>query len=175
MDSIFGEIDTRLSLVPRWTVVPTIQKQNVAMHCFNVERIARRMAVHWLNILDPAVLDNLSQIALHHDDDEAVTGDMPSPAKSILAENYLDKVASAWYNEPGPLRELVKLADRMEAYWFLTVEVKLGNTFILGYREEVYKGMLDAARKAEGDLEDRLMDWIRQVDQIRGVTRVPIT
>ncbi len=37
----------RLSLVPRWSVVPTIQKQNVAEHTFHVLCLAVYLVVEF--------------------------------------------------------------------------------------------------------------------------------
>src|SRR4029453_14249195 len=137
MIEIFSELDLRLSVVPRWTVVPTLQNHTVAEHCFNVERIARRIAEHWFGIRDTDRLDRISQLALHHDDDEAITGDIPSPAKSVLSEDWIDSRSRLWYNAPSPLRDIVKLADLMEMYRFLVMEVMMGNRYIDGYLAEL--------------------------------------
>lgn len=177
MDPIFTEMDTRLSVITRWVVVNTIKKQSVAEHCFNVERIARRIAMQWFGIQDAKTLDTISQIALHHDDDEAVTGDIPSPAKNVLSEAYLDAHRDLWYNAPSPEREIVKLADKMEAYIFLSMETALGNSYIQDYRNEIAQKIINWI--SEGGFDDRIraviVDWLAKIRQMRGRTHGWVT
>lgn len=169
MTDIFTELDQRLSVVSRWAVVNTIKRQSVAEHCFNVERIARRIATQWISV-EFKMLDVISQIALHHDDDEAVIGDLPSPAKSVLSEEYLDKHRHLWYNQESQAHDIVKLADKMEAFWFLTMEAKLGNSYITEYRMELEHKVLDAADKFGWFVRDQALEWIKRVDTIKGKT-----
>jgi len=167
MNDIFNEMDTRLSVISRWVVVNTIKRQSVAEHCFNVERIARRIAEDWF---EGANLDLVSQIALHHDDDEAITGDIPGPSKNVLSEKYLDSLTRAWYNGPCLERQIVKLADKMEAYWFLTMEFKLGNKYITDYRTEVEHKAMSFASEFGFEVEDKLRTWLMRIDEVRGRT-----
>jgi 5'-deoxynucleotidase YfbR-like HD superfamily hydrolase len=169
-NDIFTELDSRLSVISRWAVVNTIKRQSVAEHCFNVERISRRIAVNWLGITDSSKLDRISQIALHHDDDEAVTGDLPSPAKNILSEKYLDAHRELWYNIESPEHNIVKLADKMEAYWFLAMEYKLGNTYVEEYRQELEAKVVKYAEGWGYRVVDLARGWIRRVDLLRGKT-----
>lgn len=168
--SIFSEADARLSVVSRWVVVNTIKRQSVAEHCFNVERIARRIATEWLKLDDPFTLDKISQIALHHDDDEWITGDLPAPSKHVLSEKWLDSRASLWYNVQCAEHDIVKLADRMEAYWFLTMEAKLGNKYIADYRAELEAKTMDLASQFGNEVEDLVQAWITRADMVRGKT-----
>lgn len=165
----FGELDARLSWVTRWTVVNTLKKQSVAEHCFNVERIALMVAVEWLKWKDSNLLFEVSQIALHHDDDEAVTGDLPSPAKWALGEKWIDAHRDLWYNRPGQAHDIVKLADKMEAFWFLTMERKLGNTYIAAYLKELHTKVLESA--ASLGVSSQAIAWIKQTANIEGTTR----
>jgi len=169
VNPIFSELDMRLSVVPRWVVVPTIQKQSVAEHCFNVERIARQIAQQWFNIRDTDRLDRISQLALHHDDDEAITGDIPSPAKTILSEKYLDNRARLWYNAHGSLGLIVKLADLMEMYRFLVMETMLGNQYIDEYLTE----LLNKVRNVYPDQYKRWLQWSDEICAMRGTTIDP--
>lgn len=172
MSEVFGELDARLSVITRWVVINTIKKQSVAEHCFNVERIARRIAEAWFEITNVNELDIVSQIALHHDDDEAITGDIPSPSKHILSEAYLDSRRDMWYNIPCQQHDIVKLADKMEAYYFLTMEYKLGNSYIDEYRDELATKVRNVAYYdfGKGRVLGLVNAWIDDVNEIQGKT-----
>ena len=131
------ELDERLSTVKRWSIVYTARKQSVAEHCFNVQRICIRMAL-WFDIKNALELFRLSQAALHHDDDEAITGDIPSTAKAhVTLGNDVETGAALWYNSSGDrIKSIVKLADLMEAYCFLARELQVGNWWLIEHKIE---------------------------------------
>jgi len=135
MNTIFTDFDKRLGIIPRWTIVHTIQKQSVAEHCFNVERIASRIAVQWFDITDKAELFAISQWALHHDDLEAVTGDIQSPVKPLFDEGEAERLyPEVPIQHPAQwIKEIVKLADIMEWIVFALYEQSLGNQFIYDF------------------------------------------
>jgi len=141
---ILGELDDRLSIVKRWGIIRTINTQSVAEHCFNVQRICIAMAPWFkLEILE---LFALSQGALHHDDLEAITGDLPSPAKDYIAkrEGGIDTDAGVWYDRlPDDLKEIIKLADLMEAFHFLCIEMKMGNRYVVRHRRNLRQKIRD--------------------------------
>jgi len=132
MTEIFTDFDKRLGIIPRWTIVHTIQKQSVAEHCFNVERIATRIAKLWFDVDDAEGLYAISQWALHHDDLEAVTGDIQSPVKPLFDETAAEKLYPELpIRHPSPMvKDIVKLADIMEWVVFALYEQQLGNKFI---------------------------------------------
>lgn len=140
--AIFSEMDHRLSIVKRWSIVHTIQQQSVAEHCFNVERIAIRLARDWFNFEDQTDLFKVSQYALHHDDFEAVSGDTPSTVKRYFDVERAEKEHAdiiPKYEKPHILiQHIVKMADRLEWYWFLSMEMALGNRYVEEYRTELY-------------------------------------
>jgi 5'-deoxynucleotidase YfbR-like HD superfamily hydrolase len=168
---VFSELDGRLSVVKRWTVINTIQTQSIAEHCFNVERIARRIAQDWFSVNSAESLDELTQIALHHDDDEAVTGDIPAPSKWVLGEKYLDTTRDLWYNRDGALHRIVKLADKMEAFWFMVMEAKLGNQYVKNYQKELEYKIYAVARNSGPTVEAKAREWVFVVQNMEGTTR----
>jgi hypothetical protein len=161
---IFDELDQRLSTVPRWVVCRTIQKQSVAEHCFNVERIAMGIAVEWFGVTKPRLLFDISQFALHHDDEEAITGDIPGPAKR--------KRFDAKTTQPAPdfdgTYKIVKLADHMEAVWFLAMEKAMGNYYI---KQHYANTVADASNYCEEHFDERicilLSTWLLSMATLR--------
>lgn len=117
----------RLSFVPRWVVIPTIRKQNVAEHSFHVVVIADQLLkMHQMggvHNFDVSVL----QSALYHDEDESITGDHPSPSKDGTRRS------------PSTLTQaeiIVKVADKIEAVLFCSEELTMGNTSIKEIKED---------------------------------------
>lgn len=102
----------RASHTMRWTIVNTAVPQSVAEHSFNVTMIARAIA-KVLFVPDA----NITRIALQHDLDEVILGDIPSPAKKRgMRPPSLDAK-----NQHGSTQEnaIVKAADWIEAYNFI--------------------------------------------------------
>ena len=123
MSKIFNELDHRLSTVRRWGVLVTVQDQSLAEHLVNVERIATRIAQYWFHIEDTEKLYRISQLALHHDNLEVLSGDLPAMVKPYFAEKEFaedHKDLVPWSYDPDPdIRMIVKLADKLEGYHFL--------------------------------------------------------
>lgn len=165
---IFTELDHRLSVVKRWPILHTIQTQSVAEHAFNVSRIAERIAFDWFKIGDGDVLYNILWWALHHDDLEALTSDLPSMVKPYFDEDKLAHEHSSILVPALPpsdqVRDIVKLADKMEGYHFLAMEVALGNQFVRAhYAEEI--GIISRhTRKTFGaDIGMKMDDWLYRI------------
>ena len=119
MDSSSMRKMRRLHYVPRWCVVPTIQRQTVAEHTFGVATIAMKM-MEWMKadysirgaIQRSLILEDI----LEHDKDEALTGDKPTPTKSTMSAHM-----------SAQTKVVLKCADVMEAIVFLEEEEALGN------------------------------------------------
>lgn len=113
----------RLSVVPRWVIVPTIQRQNVAEHSYHVAQTARwLMQFHAFKDEDDrmwkALIADVIELALDHDRDEAASGDRPTPSKQ-----------GKTYHAGMPQAAIVvKIADILEALAFLHEEKLMGNT-----------------------------------------------
>lgn len=167
MTGIFNDFDKRMSIIQRWSIIHTIQKQSVAEHCFNVERIAVRIAQQWFSINDISDLFEISQWALHHDDLEAVTGDVQSPVKPLFDEAAAEKLyPEVPIDHPAQwVKDIVKLADIMEWTVFALYEQSLGNRFIDDFVDYHCKHVREFAAgerftKHWSGLELKVADWI---------------
>lgn len=126
----------RLALVPRWVVVPTLHKQSVAEHSFHVMHIAMWLYQQsaWGKEAKPnEVWQTLSLMyyAMIHDETEAITGDIPSPAgKNHLpgkSKVYEEKFGHGATGAPEELKQILKMADLLEAWLFVKEDQQLGN------------------------------------------------
>lgn len=152
----------RLQSIKRWTIIETARPQSVAEHSFNVLWIT-------LALLEKAQMANSVQsevllAILLHDASEALTGDMPTPAKAIVRE-YGD--ADIWkriehtiaprsvcgvrignnLSSFGKIMRIAKLADTLEAHRFLT-EYAIG-----AHSKSIVKEMFERVRAETKSLE----------------------
>lgn len=98
--------------VKRWTIVRTAVPQSLAEHTFNVTMIARALCKE-MGVPDGPVI----KYALDHDLDEIRSGDIPTPAKERLNDNFKYQ----GNNTPtDQVYNIVKVADTIEAHWFIT-------------------------------------------------------
>lgn len=142
-----------LAFVPRWAIIRVQRQQSVAEHSYFVaiyaDQIAR--AINW-----SGPRDQLMRLALFHDMDEILTGDISAPSKKVMEssamsgwhifekwktqrmeerincfQSYLE-IVSPW-DKSG--YAIIKTADLLEAVLFLCDETFSGNRNVHPVRE----------------------------------------
>ena len=118
MDIEIGDIAHGLAFVARWNGQTYGDwPYTVAEHALLVE--------HIFSLIDPAVAPKWQLAALLHDAPEYVIGDMISPVKAALGQEYgeMDERLTAAIHRrfglpaalPAPIRKRIKTADRISA------------------------------------------------------------
>jgi 5'-deoxynucleotidase YfbR-like HD superfamily hydrolase len=153
-------------VVQRWGILHTIQKQSVAEHCFNVERIATRIATQWFDWVDPLHLLTLKDWAHNHDNLESVMGDPPTMVKPYInevamAEDHDDLIPLM--SPPQGVRDIVKLADMLEGFHFICQELKMGNTYVENHFDSYFVEIGKFLKEAWPDKLDRLAPLVKQL------------
>ena len=136
MTAMFPYRERILAHVPRWAVVPHVRPQSVAEHSFYVALYTDKLCkMLWWNDLNTSMAVSY---ALRHDMYEVFSGDIPSPAKRILTSDdtvnafnsHFVKSMPADYRNgipTGEIHEVVKLADKLDEFFWLCTETSLGN------------------------------------------------
>jgi 5'-deoxynucleotidase len=124
----------RAGHVKRWQIVQTSRTQTLAEHSFHVCILAGELALHgkWPGLQVPQQRLELMHWAMFHDLIEVKTGDLASPFKECLRQaggesiiNDAEKIADPDYHarhmrvKGTPIETIVKLADMIEAAYFL--------------------------------------------------------
>lgn len=164
-----------LAHVPRWAILRVNRRQSVAEHSYYVAVYALEIAraIGW-----KGDLGRLAMVALTHDVDEVVTGDVPSPVKKhgreadpewlrAMLRNRLSPSSLYWTYDDRDEDErcIAKLADMIESILYLCDERSQGNqntVHMEGYMWEQLKGFwttvfvpqfkLDLSRLSTGGL-----------------------
>lgn len=171
------QFEERLSWVPRWTIVRTIQKQSVDGHSFRVALSATRIATKYgyFGSDDYKGLYEVQRLALLHDRYEAFSGDIASPSKSWFntggfEEHYRSRSTRVGWSSPDVLI-VVKVADIYEALVFLYTDKGMGNrtldkiiadlTSVLEARcisITMFDDLINSAKSFETEQQDSLRD-----------------
>lgn len=133
------------SIIPRWSVVWTLNRDTVANHSFFVSLYSFQIAqlIGW-----QGRYGDLMYRALTHDLEENISGDLVSPVKRqildrdkadlYLREKMLERMPSVietldWMEalpEAKEVKAIITAADRLDALLFLTVECRMGNRHV---------------------------------------------
>lgn len=167
---IFSELDHRLSVVKRWGILHTIQTQSVAEHVQNVSRIALRIAISWFNLQDHTDLYLIVRWGLEHDDMEALTGDLPTMVKpyfdeAAAAKDHVDLTGGEMV-VPQAIRNIVKLADLMEGFYFIAIEIAMGNEYARNHYSQYFSEISNYAIKTFDPtlkIDMRVADWMNEM------------
>lgn len=173
--------EDRLSEVPRWTIVRTIQKQSVMDHSARVAIVAPRIATRYYNVEDADILLNVCRAALLHDQDEAISGDISSPAKRMMDLGSFQVNASHFAIEHPFTVEMtkeqydavvgsVKAADYYEALVFLAKEQSMGNNSIT----DIWNDVIRNFRSKFPDKPDMVEDLILHAADYRIMKQDPL-
>lgn len=137
-----------MSIVPRWSIVWTLNRDCLTNHSWFVVMYAHEIA-HMIDWEGP--MDALMYLAAIHDIEELITGDIVSPVKrEILDGKRAQEFINAKLEErlPHVMRHIegywasmseleiseadaiIKAADRLDALLFLMTEQRMGNGVI---------------------------------------------
>lgn len=143
---------SRMKYINRWGLMRNTYTENIQEHSLQVGIIAHGLAVirntYYNGEINP---ERVAILAMFHDCNEIITGDMPTPIKyynpqisriykdiediskekiiSMLPEEMADEYYSLFFKNPDDVEcwKLVKAADRIAAYIKCIEEVKAGN------------------------------------------------
>ena len=128
-----------LSLVQRWAVIPTIQRQNVAEHSFHVLCVGMYYSQY---LKAPISVDTMARMAMEHDEPESITGDITANFKPKIREVLTEYEKSKGFDMADSYSEceliVLKLADLTEALLFCNEELMLGNRRIRPVWDEIW-------------------------------------
>lgn len=153
--------------VPRWAIMRTIRQQFIAEHAYFVaiyaDQIARDLFPEW----EPQNHVDLLRLALFHDIEEIISGDIANPAKKAMKryagaewskyEEWLDRRLDERFeklhvwkagHDHWHIRTILKIADLLEACVYLKEEMMLGNQNL----KPCYNYLYDVLRKTVSHL-----------------------
>lgn len=145
---------TRMKYISRWGLMRNNIKENIQEHSLDVAIIAHALAtIGNLYFNDDLDADRIAVLAMYHDANEIITGDMPTPVKYYnpdirnaykdieniskrrLLDMLPDEMREAYrqyfdVNDSNPPKywAIVKAADKISAYIKCVEERKSGNS-----------------------------------------------
>lgn len=193
MHNEFFAFVSRMKYINRWGLMRNTAQENLKEHAQSVAMIAHALGVinnvYFGGDVDP---DRLASIALYHDAEETITGDMPTPVKyfsKTLRDAYSEvetqareTLLSMLPDEMAPVyrsllccesereRRLVKAADVLDAYIKCVEEIKSGNAeFAQAGARTLEKVHGLACPEAEVFCEKFLGAYEKSLDELRSM------
>ena len=150
MSSFFSMI-FRMRYINRWGLMRNTRSESLSEHSLDVAILAHALCVlrnrHYGGSLDP---ERAAVLALFHDANEIITGDLPTPVKykngqirtaykaleevaredllSLLPEDLRPDYAAVFREDDPELSAVLKAADKLSALIKCLEEEKAGNT-----------------------------------------------
>lgn len=158
---MFRYRERMLSSVTRWNVLPRLHSQTVAEHSFYVALYTDQLCtlIEWPQ---PRKYQAITW-ALKHDMSEVITGDIMGPVKRMITnkqnlahyeKSVLEGLESdkLYYSETPPdwqVRDVVKAANTIDEFFYLSQEVSTGNRSVLVMQQAVLGRMRKALKKID--------------------------
>lgn len=154
---------SRMRHIYRWSLMRNVTRENIMEHSLQVAMIAHGLALINNRIFNGNINpERVALLAVYHDCNEAITGDLPTPIKYFnpdIQESYrnLENVSKEklltllpkplqedyrkvlFFDENSPEGRLVKAADRICAYIKCVEELKAGNGEFQKARQAIMK------------------------------------
>jgi 5'-deoxynucleotidase len=152
----------RMKYINRWSLMRNTLNENIAEHSLQVAIIAHLLAniknTYFDGKLDP---DRVAAIAMYHDVNETITGDLPTPIKyfnpeikkayksiekianekliSMLPEELRSIYGKLVFNEDEEVIKIIKATDKLSAYIKCIEEEKAGNSEFRKAKDSIYE------------------------------------
>lgn len=180
MNSLFPPELRTASVVRRWSIVRTFNDDPVSGHLFYVSFYALQIArlIEW-----QGPLADLTFVAMMHDIEETISGDIVSPVKhEIVDEGRYNNFIAGEMKARLPMIEtqlgvimesefgdqiekIVKVADKIDAVLFLIIEQRMGNTVLAPLYQDALSNLQRAwtALWGAGDVVRYTILWDNEI------------
>ena len=166
-ESSFFAFLARMKYINRWGLMRNTQAENLQEHSLQVAMIAHALAIIKNTYFNGNInAEKVAVLAIFHDSNETITGDMPTPIKyfnpeistaykdieniskdkliSMLPVEMQDKYKKILYHDNNKnMWKIVKAADRISAYTKCIEEKKAGNKEFKKAENSIYKTIKD--------------------------------
>ncbi len=156
----------RMKYINRWSLMRNTFSENIAEHSLQVAVISHLLATIKNTLFSGNVnAEKIALIAMYHDANETITGDLPTPIKyfnpeikkaykslekvandkllSMLPEELQPIYSNIIFNDEKELLILIKAADKLSAYVKCIEEEKAGNSEFRKASEAIYSQLLE--------------------------------
>lgn len=153
----------RMKLIRRWSLMKSVDEENIAEHSAQVAQIAHALALIKNRKFGGELnADRVATMALYHETSEVLTGDLPTPIKyynpeiraaykeiegvanekliSMLPEDLQADYRTLIFEDPASYEaRLVKAADKLSAYIKCVEELRSGNREFAKAEDTLYR------------------------------------